>query len=509
MNRAKEKGIALILALLLVLVTSVIAVSLASVGRTEAFASMNYRLMSQSRDAAEGGVHKAANFLMYSYSKPGGAGNPLTNYGLTTSPVTSNGNAVVLSANSKVNSNYPVSADQSSFNSAAQGSVTAGNTTINYTTSAQLLSMRQFTPYGQPAGTYTTIQTWAITADGSVSGMQSSDVELTSILEQQALPVFAYAAFATNPGCGALTFGGGGTTDSYDSQNITYDDGSVQTQHFGGNVGTNGNLSTSGNPTTIYGNLSTPMTGVGNCNTSGVTAWTGSSGTVTGSIIELPQTVTYPTPVIPSPGTTDLGISHNATCTSIGLTSPPCYSSGTDIYIPPGNYGNISVTGQEVVHFSPGTYNINSFQEQSAQSGLVIDGYPCASPCVSSIDPNVAISSTNTSVILNVSGNNVSGAVVDLTGQSVQNPSFNPMNLQILYAGTGSVKLEGGTEAAGLVYAPNSSYSFGGGSNWYGAVVGSLLTDMGGTAIHYDRRLKSEGYVAGPYTLGSFSWKKF
>ena len=127
-TRDKEKGIALILALLLILVTSVIAISLSSVSRTEGFASMNYRLMSQSRDAAEGGVHKAANFMMNSYTKPGGVGNPLSNYVTTTSPVTdTSGHVITLSANNGVASHYPVSGDQSSFNSAAKGFPKASN----------------------------------------------------------------------------------------------------------------------------------------------------------------------------------------------------------------------------------------------------------------------------------------------------------------------------------------------------------------------------------------------
>ena len=230
-TRNKEKGIALILALLLILVTSVIAVSLSSVSRTEGFASMNYRLMSQSRDAAEGGVHKAANFMMNSYTKPGGVGNPLSNYVTTTSPVTdttANRNVITLSANSSIPSHYPVSGDQSSFNSAAKGSMTASNATINYSTSAKLLSMHQITPYGST--TPTTIQTWAITSDGSVSGMQNADVEVTATLEQQATPVFTYAAFATSAGRNALSFGGGGTTNSYDSS--TASGGTVTTQAY-------------------------------------------------------------------------------------------------------------------------------------------------------------------------------------------------------------------------------------------------------------------------------------
>jgi hypothetical protein len=488
MNRTanKEKGVALILALLLILVASVIAVSLSSVSRTEGFASMNYRLMSQSRDAAEGGVHKAANFVMNSYTKPGGAGNPMSNYVTTGSPVTYNGHPVVLSANSHVSSNYPVSADQSSFNSSGSGNLTASGSTINYATSAKLLSMHQITPYGTT--TPTTIQTWAITSDGSVSGMQNADVEVTSTLEQQASPVFTYAAFATATGCSALTFGGGGTTDSYDSS--TASGGSVTTQAYGGNVGTNGNLSTNGNPTTINGNLSTPRTGVGSCSANNVTAWTSGSGHVTGSVVELPQSVSYPTPVIPAPGTVD--ISTNSGCPSGANAIAGCSSVSGGLKLDAaGNGGTISVRdismqGNKDLHLTSGTYNINSISE-SGQTELWVDSGP---------------------VVINVTGTG-NATPIQLTGGGVSNSTLNPMNLQILYAGTGAISLKGGAQGSGLLYAPNASYSFGGNGDWYGAVIGASLTDMGGAAIHYDRRLASTAMMVGPYSLGSFSWKKY
>ena len=488
MNRIqnKEKGVALILALLLILVASVIAVSLSSVSRTEGFASMNYRLMSQSRDAAEGGVHKAANFMMNSYTKPGGAGNPMSNYVTTASPVTYNGHPVVLSANSHVSSNYPVSADQSSFNSSASGNLTANSTTIKYASSAKLLSMHQITPYGST--TPTTIQTWAITSDGSVSGMQNADVEVTTTLEQQASPVFTYAAFATNTGCSALTFGGGGTTNSYDSSTVS--GGTVTTQNYGGNVGTNGNLSTNGNPTTINGNLSTPRTGVGSCSSNNVTAWTSGTGHVTGSIVELPQAVSYPTPVIPAPGTNDLATNSGCPSGANAITGCSSVSGGLKLDAA-GNGGTINVrditmTGNKDLHLTAGTYNINSISE-AGQTELWVDSGP---------------------VVINVTGNG-NATPIQLTGGGVSNATLNPMDLQILYAGTGTISLKGGAASSGLLYAPNASYSFAGGADWYGAVIGASLTDMGGAAIHYDRRLASTAMMVGPYSLGSFSWKKY
>ena len=50
MNKASQKGIALILTLILMFVISVMAVSLMFISQTETWSSLNYRLMSQARD---------------------------------------------------------------------------------------------------------------------------------------------------------------------------------------------------------------------------------------------------------------------------------------------------------------------------------------------------------------------------------------------------------------------------------------------------------------------------
>jgi hypothetical protein len=100
---------------------------------------------------------------------------------------------------------------------------------------------------------------------------------------------------------------------------------------------------------------------------------------------------------------------------------------------------------------------------------------------------------------------------MDLTGGGIAGDTvnFDPTTFQILYAGTGTVKLKGGASAAGLLYAPNAQFSFGGNGDWYGAVIGKDMTDMGGTAIHYDRKLKDKAYTVGPYMLSSFTWNKY
>ncbi|MBI3668503.1 MAG: hypothetical protein HY237_01785, partial [Acidobacteria bacterium] len=240
----------------------------------------------------------------------------------------------------------------------------------------------------------------------------------------------------------------------------------------------------SGSPTTINGSLSTPRTGVGTCTTNNVTAWTDNQGTVTGGLVELPQPINYPTPDPPNPLPPTNNITlNNGNCSSV----PGCVGDHGTYTFAPGSYGNVTLNGGATLHLTAGTYNINSLLE-SGQGTIAIDSGP---------------------VIVNIAGTSVSGAVVDLTGGGVTNASLNPMNFQLLYAGTGTIKLKGGAEASGLLYAPNATFSFSGGGNWYGAVIGQTLADMGGAAIHYDRRLQRTAYTVGNYMLSSFTWKKY
>src|SRR5215467_13333179 len=307
MSKKNEKGVALILILLAVL--SVMAISLLFIGQSETWGSMNYRLMTQARYGAEAGINSAANWIQNSYTNPTTA--QIASMTVSASPVQYSGSDVALSTISS-KQNYPDSTVQNSFASNAGGSITAGNTTITYKPTATLLGVQSFTGY--PAATTNVVQKWLITSDATINGVRSAEVQVSAIMERQKTPTFAYAAFATSTGCGALSFGGGGATDSYDSAAITYSGGNVVTQAYGGNVGTNGNLSASGSTTTINGSLSTPRSGTGTCSTSTVTALsTNGNASVTGGITELPQSVTYTTPPDPNPAppTTSMTVQNN------------------------------------------------------------------------------------------------------------------------------------------------------------------------------------------------------
>jgi Tfp pilus assembly protein PilX len=493
LTRSNERGIALVFTLFLMASLSALAVSLMFLSQTETSATRNYRTMSQARYAGEAGVHKAINFLINSYPVPSVA--TLSSYDLTVSPVKYNGAAVVLSAMTGVSSNYPDSTVITNFNTAAQGTLnvnvpinatTTVSATVRYGAYATLLAMRQTNVYGS---TTSVVQTWQITADGTVPGTMPATVEVTGMLERQIVPAETYGVFATGTGCGAITLSGNASTDSYDSTNVA-----AGTTPSGGNVGTNGNLSINGT-VDVHGSLSTPRTGVGACSEGSVNALSESgSANVSSGTIQLPQAITFTTPDLPAtlPPMTTM---NNAASICAAVSLPAlCVTIGSNTTITPNgatiSLGNVSMTGGTLT-LNGGSYNINSL---SLTGNAVL-----------------AVGSGNT--VMNVVGRTSTGynmaTPMDLGGGSVSNASLDPARLQILYAGTGEIKTGGGSAFSGMVYAPNAAVSTHGNAEFYGSILSATVTDAGNTNFHYDRHLQSQFFTLGKYVMTSFSWKKY
>jgi hypothetical protein len=486
MKASSERGVALVMALLMILAVSIITSSLMVVSRTEAFSSMSYTAMSQVRYGAESAIHATTNHFLNTYVAPSAANaiDPIGNFDMTVSPVLYNGREVVLSSDPGVASNYPSAAVINAFQIASRGTLNVNTASVEYTTRARLLSMRILNDYytQQPV----TLQTWEITGGGRVRGSSSSYVEVMSTLERQPVPIFSYAAFATYEGCDALSFAGGANTESYDSATPA-----IPPDPSGGNVGTNGNLTGTGDPTTINGTLSTPRAGVGNCTTNNVTAATIAGwATVQDGLVTLPQSVKYPDPAaFPPPPTTNVQFNGGACPAGAGA-----YCSGTGPYTitPPGpssvvQMGDVTLSGASVVHLNAGIYEINSLT-LAGNSKIVVDSGP---------------------VIIKVAGKS-SATPIDLSGGGVSNPSLDPTNLQFIYGGKGDIKITGGTDSAMLVYAPNATASLTGSSTeFYGAIVTSKVAATGGFNLNYDRRLRTSVVTAGNPTLTSFTWMTF
>jgi hypothetical protein len=108
-------------------------------------------------------------------------------------------------------------------------------------------------------------------------------------------------------------------------------------------------------------------------------------------------------------------------------------------------------------------------------------------------------------IVLNVAA----AGTIDLTGSTLSNPSLIPGNFQILYAGTNQVTVNGGSQTATLIYAPNAPFKLNGGGSLYGSVIAGQVTDLGGGEIHYDRSLQRQFYQLGNYMLSAFNWQKY
>ena len=93
-------------------------------------------------------------------------------------------------------------------------------------------------------------------------------------------------------------------------------------------------------------------------------------------------------------------------------------------------------------------------------------------------------------VVVNVTGTSCEGDVISITDNSViNNTSGIAGNLIFNYAGTGTMKLAGGSTSYFVVNAPNSAVTIHGGSDLYGAVVANSIDDIGGVNLHFDNAL--------------------
>jgi len=416
--------------------------------------------------------------------------------------------------------NYPTASVQAAFLASAQGSLAAGNTTVNYGAYAKLIAMQEFDAYG---GTQSVVQTWEITGIGRLAGARNATVEVVAVVETPKVPANNFAAFATAASCGAMYFHGNVQTDSYDSR--IPGGPAASAEESGGDVGTNGNLNIEGS-VDVFGNLYTPRTGVGTCEEGSVNALTESgSAQVNGSVIQLPTVMTYPVPALPPDiprdvvaidsaaslagacvlmATLDSSVVPGTNCTvDAGSGTITIDANGVDINLPSlviGNGYTLNIAG----HNPPQTVNINSLSGDGAFS----------------VDAN-ALSDLNESVIVKVAGLESDDVTemetpIDLSQMAwkqnaADGRSYDATALQMVYGGSGTIKMDGGgnLQSAMTVYAPNATFELLGTQDFYGSVLARTVENLGNGAIHYDRRLAEEYYVAGHPMLGTFTWKRF
>ena len=527
-NRS-ERGVALIMALLMILVLGVLAAAVMFTSEAQAWTGLNYRLTAQSRYAAEAGLQSTMNWLSSaSYTAP----TAFASYDMTKNPVQYNGNPVVLSAMSGVSSNYPDAAAVTAYNSALSKPLT-GVPNASYSSYATLLRM-------SPAGGVLwlggggVVQTWQITSQGNVGGIRNAAVQVVATYERTGTPVFNYGIEATSSGCKAINFQGSDYTDSYNSNLGVY--GGTNLQASGGNLATNGNVNLGSNAV-INGTISALNTTVGACpdgvtNGSGKAAFDQGTNKLSSALVApLPwgckTTPCYPSPL---PPTTTQNVSTScasvAGCTTNGTTTliDGGRTTTANVYtLIPGEYGNLQIANADVVHVSAGTYTVNSLNFLK-DGQIVVDSGPvvfnlagqCSSGC-----PSESGHSPSTSVLWGAGFagfNACSGGVTanpDVYGKVTCGPSKAPFsgipsNFQVVYGGTDLVRV-GGMPNAMVSYAPLSAYYAPGAPvGLYGSIVTGTFDDASQSPFHYDNALQSSAVTVGQYRpVGGFSWSKF
>ena len=541
-----ERGIALVFALFLLTTVSALAVSLTFLANSETYASGNYRLATQARYGAESAAQKVSDFLL------GAAYNPATVApgGLvdnSSSPVRWGGRPVVLSSLGAANSNYPDNATAQlfagMFTNGGQNLV-AGNSTIGMSATATLIFEDAFSD--AYLGGTTIVQTWQITADGSINGVRTSTVEITATLETPEVPAFKYAAFAANDQCKALWFHGSSDTNSYNSQalpantapvvcpaNVT---GPQCMANSGGNVGTNGNMLIDGGAVNIYGNLSTPRVGVGGCDQGNITALSGAAADIKGGApLQLPGAVKLPTPTIQTPSTL-AAVSITAHGNQNPDTSQTCNQLGF------GAGGQNNGKGTCTIDASNASHPIITLANTSnaplslpqltldAQASLVLKAQIPGAGVNNEYDFNaikldggasigVSTPSQDAQVVVRIAGkdsnNNSIDPAINFVGGTFTAPvgtcatcsKYDAALLQFVYGGTNSIVMKGNSSASATFYAPKSPATLTGDDNLYGAIIADTIEVAGNASIYYDTTLKTASMTKGNPIMTAFSWK--
>jgi hypothetical protein len=213
---------------------------------------------------------------------------------------------------------------------------------------------------------------------------------------------------------------------------------------------------------------------------------------------------------MPGPSTLADVSGNGVTCAGLGLTAANCTQAGSTITL--DGHGltlslpSIALQSHTNLVLTAGTpssrYNVNSI---SLQGGSTL---------------GIAATSPSQGVILGIVGKDPTGAAiatpVDLTGGSqtmvagcATCSNFDASMLQMVYAGTGELKVGGNNATVMTVYAPNSLFTLSGTGDVYGSILTKRLNDTGSGGINYDRRLLHDFWVAGNPMIGTFSWQRY
>jgi hypothetical protein len=274
-----------------------------------------------------------------------------------------------------------------------------------------------------------------------------------------------YSAYGGGSGGGssiAVSLGGGAYTDSYDA--------SIGRYNVNGNIGQNGDVGTNADITVSGG------AHIGGDAITGPAGSFNNQSAVSGSITH-DANVILPPVVVPSSLTS--------------LTSSGRINSSTSIASGNYKYNQFTLSSSDTVTIT-GPANIYLTDNTS----IKMTG-----------SSQIVISSASTGPVVIYADGNISAG-----GQGITNSTYLPSNFQVYGSNSTSqtIKLTGGVEYYGMVYAPHGGLTMSGITNLYGAFFGDTVTMTGGGALHLDQSLTTvtnlPSFVPSSYAPGD--WKE-
>lgn len=551
-GKNKDRGIALILVMLAVLVLSVLVAAMVFSARSETFASYNYKLNTQADYLAKAGIQEALDWFRSQNYQPVLESQASTYYQVTSDGsfynlYTSNANPVVcISGCSKSgqvqligisgtgSSNYPSITNSSgtqvatAFNNTLSsvrvtgdannsGTFSVNAVLINYQTVNSPICAQSWISKPCP------VETWFITSQGVWTGGSGSSGTVAKAVETAIVqPVFTpYWSNALYGYCSVSMSGSAGTcTDSFNSAHGAYGGGNNQTASgacgststnviaAGANVGANGGV-TLGSNVTVAGDVVIGSGAPAGCAANG---FSGNASSVLGEVITGPH---VNPPALPTfPGDLSTAPSYS---TSVVLPSPPVnpWPTFPSTYMPPLSGFTGPCGSADTCNGSAGNpFMLSSISISGNGTTVQLIGGP---DFMNPVYYDIGSLSESGQALIEVSGyvvlNVQSG--LSITGNGITNgisTDIPPEAVQINYAGA-SASIGGNGAISAVITAPNATVSLGGGgSNGYmvGAIQAANISIQGGYPVHYDIQLNrlGQGRLSVP-VVSAYSRRKF
>lgn len=540
-QRPSERGVALILVLLALLVLSVLAAAMVFSARSDTLASYNYKLDTQADYLAKAGIQQALDFFRSQDYQPvlnaQAASyydvkqiNPLFNlYDSEASPLTcisgcasANGQVQLIGISGSGSSNYPGINNSSgvpvatAFASDLSGRRVTGdaNNSGTFSVNAVLIDYRTVNaPFCVPSwiAPPCPVETWLVTSQGIWTGGSGSSSKIAKAVETAIIqPVFTPTWSNALYGYCSVSMGGsaGTCTDSFNSALGPYGGGSNATASgacdssapnviaAGAGVGANGSVSLSSN-VTVAGNVTIGTNPTASCPLP--YGYSGSVSSVKGEVVNGPHVNPPAVPTFPDLSTAP-SFSSSAVLPNGGPPLPqPCEAAPT------------SCDGS-----ASHPYLVNTIAISGGGSTVTLTGGPnFLNPVYFDIyslnesGKGQIIVSPGTYVVLNVQNS------LSITGNGITNginQDMPPEAVQINFAGT-SASIGGNGAISAIISAPNATVSLGGGGSkgyMVGAIQANNISVQGGYPVHYDIQLSllGKGVLAGP-VVSAYSRKKF